>query len=208
MDTDPTEQLDLTEEEKAGSSVEDNPKQDSNDDTFIGSAQVTTPIMHDDTNKDESNGNIADKGNEGTSDKNESKSPNKKRTASHNEEEEGILNSGRKRERKSVGTFQPEDFKDESAKNTFANLVVRKGRGEKLEMIPMIKENIESSTMNDPILAALHKFIFGGPGGAKGAVPKKLIKPHLLEFSGYLMSLDQTKSTKDYAKGVEAEATV
>ena len=45
-----------------------------------------------------------------------------------------------KRKRKSLEAFLPEDFKDESQKNTFANLVIKQGRGD-----PCLLYNFDAS---------------------------------------------------------------
>ena len=105
-----------------------------------------------------------------------------------------------KRQRKSLEVFEPEDFKDESQKHTFANLIVKQGRGNKFSEIPDILSNIEKVPLTDPILEAAHKFLFGGVGGAKGGVVKKLIKSQMLEFSGYV--------PLEVSKDVEQKMTV
>jgi len=114
-----------------------------------------------------------------------------------------------KRKRKSLEAFLPEDFKDESQKNTFANLVIKQGQGDPLGHIPDIRTKIEQASQNDPIMEAAHKFLYGGIGGAKGAVVKKLIKSQLLEFSGYVpIHADHPSCNHSSIKAVEQKLTV
>jgi len=100
-----------------------------------------------------------------------------------------------KRKRKTLETFHPEDFKDDTRKNTFANLVIKQGHGVSFADIPDIRSKIDQASANDPIMEAAHKFLFGGIGGAKGSAVKKLMKSQLLEFSGYLPRESETQHT-------------
>jgi hypothetical protein len=82
------------------------------------------------------------------------------------------------------------DFKEEKDNK---KIEIPAGRGVKLDTIEIIKANVSKMKNTDPILAELHKFLLGGPGGClgKGRTGKKLLKKHVLEFSGYLPDIEE-----------------
>jgi len=98
--------------------------------------------------------------------------------------------SASKRQRKSTTSFSPMDFKEEKDNK---KIEIPAGRGVKLDTIEIIKANVSKMKNTDPILAELHKFLLGGPGGClgKGRTGKKLLKKHVLEFSGYLPDIEE-----------------
>jgi hypothetical protein len=88
-----------------------------------------------------------------------------------------------KRERKQVGNYAPENFKQETTvQKKFVNKV---GRGKKLREFPSVKDSIARTAAKDPILGATYKLIYGGARG-RSSISKKHIKSRLLDFSGYL----------------------
>jgi len=99
-----------------------------------------------------------------------------------------------KRERKQVGVYAPENFKEEITPHK--KVVAKVGRGQKLRDLLSVKDSIARTAAKDPILAAAHKLIFGG-GRGRSSVSKKHIKSRLLDFNGYLevMPEDTEKAT-------------
>ena len=134
----------------------------------------------------------------------ETKTPKKKRAKRGAAVATPGTSSASKRQRKSTTSFSPQNFKeDKDAKK----IEIPSGRGIKLEEIEVIKATVSKKKNTDPILVELHKFIFGGPGGClgKGRTSKKLIKKHILEFSGYLPDVVEGD---EEAEEMEREAEV
>lgn len=77
-----------------------------------------------------------------------------------------------KRERKTVKSFNPEDFVEEKKE-----LVIPNGTGTKLEDMPNVVENFTVVTWSSPQLKMLYSIVFG-------VGKKKEFKKHLLEFNG------------------------
>jgi len=124
-------------------------------------------------------------GDEKESEEKETKTPKKKRSKRGAVVATPGTSSASKRQRKSTTSFSPQNFKED--KDT-KKIEIPSGRGVKLDSIEIIKATVSKKKTTDPILAELHKFILGGPGGClgKGRTGKKLLKRHILEFSGYL----------------------
>ena len=77
-----------------------------------------------------------------------------------------------KRERKTVKSFNPEDFVEEKKE-----LVIPNGAGTKLEDMPNVVENFTAVTWSSPQLKMLYSLVFG-------VGKKKEFKKHLLQFNG------------------------
>lgn len=119
-----------------------------------------------------------------------STTPRKKRSAA-TVATPSSASSASKRQRKSTTSFSPMDFKE--GKDSSRKVEIPAGRGVKLDTIEIIKTNVTKRKTTDPILAELHRFLLGGPGGClgKGRTGKKLLKKHILEFSGYLPEVEE-----------------
>mmetsp|Transcript_1030 Transcript_1030/g.2011 ORF Transcript_1030/g.2011 Transcript_1030/m.2011 type:complete len:349 (-) Transcript_1030:281-1327(-) len=91
--------------------------------------------------------------------------------------------------------YEPSDFTMKESEG----IKIIKGRGDKLETFPVVKQSIEASKRTvDEILFA-HQFLFG----KKGKLSKKEMKEHLLEFSGFLKPIPAGKKRTD--KEIEKE---
>jgi hypothetical protein len=105
------------------------------------------------------------------------------------EEETDDEDRGRgKRKRRESKGFEPEDFTMASERAKRA-AVVEKGRGMKLEDIPVVKAAIEKVALNSDDLPFAYTFVFSN----RFKPTKKEMKQKLLEFSGYLPPLPKKK---------------
>ena len=101
--------------------------------------------------------------------------------------------SSTKRVRKAAETFEPENFKEEKLLAQELKQYVP-GRGVSLSSLEKVKTNIQKN-VDDPIIAALYKFIFGTMGLKKqGKSSAQVMKSALLDFSGYLSANGETTS--------------
>jgi hypothetical protein len=110
--------------------------------------------------------------------------------------------SSTKRQRKAATAFEPENFKAVSVNDLKQ---CPQGRGVALSSLEKVKASI-SKNKDDPILAALYKFIFSTMGlTGRGKAPAGNMKSSLMEFSGFLIPDDGGSSAEGEAEKMEVD---
>lgn len=126
----------------------------------------------------------------------------RKGTAALIKEAEAYTTPEAKRSRKSLTTFEPEDYTKTPTK--IKEIKIPEGRGTKLRDIPSVASKVNEYKVTDPILQKAYRLLYGGTGGIIGrgrGLIKKDLKKNLLEFSGYLPPLVSTEGLSEEEKG-------
>lgn len=124
-----------------------------------------------------------------------------------------------KRERKSTPSFAPQDFKAEKEDGKVDAMKVAKveGRGVILGSLPGVEDAMKMKSKKNPaVLTMAHKLVFGTkrrgkPSGSSSKAHVDMLIGQLLEFSGYLLPVENDKTSEDIEnddKDIETKMSV